>query len=278
MVANVVIVVTGGAVRLTNSGLGCPTWPSCTDASLTPTKAYAVHGIIEFTNRQLTFVLAAIAVATWLAAMAQRRERRLATVAALGIPAQAVLGGLTVLTHLNPWLVALHFLLSMAIIAVTLLLWWRLRGTPADAVVAAARTLAVLVAAATAVTLTIGTVVTGSGPHAGDTDGGKVHRTGLQVSSMAQLHADSVMVLIGLSVGLLVVLYAVRAAPRVRQAAWVLLGVELAQGAIGFTQYFLDVPPLLVAVHMLGACLVWLAALRVLLLVATRGAPVRGTG
>ena len=101
-------VVTGGAVRLSDSGLGCPTWPSCTDSSLTPTKQYSFHGIIEFTNRQLTFVLVVIAVATWLVAMALRRERALATVAALGIPAQAVLGGFTVLTHLNPWLVALR--------------------------------------------------------------------------------------------------------------------------------------------------------------------------
>src|SRR5579885_873160 len=132
LIANTLIVITGGAVRLTDSGLGCPTWPSCTDSSLTPTKQYAIHGIIEFSNRQLTFVLAVVAVATWLVAMALRRERALATVAALGIPAQAVLGGLTVLTHLNPWLVALHFLLSMAIIAVTFALWWRLRGVEPD--------------------------------------------------------------------------------------------------------------------------------------------------
>jgi heme a synthase len=270
VIANVVIVVTGGAVRLTDSGLGCPTWPKCTDSSLTPTKQYAIHGLIEFTNRQLTFVLVIVAVATWLVAMALRRERRLATVAALGIPAQAVLGGLTVLTHLNPWLVALHFLLSMALIAVTFLLWWRLRGLPIlDTVPPAAVWLTRATVAVTAATLVLGTVVTGSGPHAGDKDdSGKVHRTGLQVSSVSELHADSVMVLIGLTVGLLALGYALRTAAVVRRAVAVLLGVELAQGVIGFTQYFLDVPPLLVAVHMLGACLVWLAALRVLHTVA----------
>ena len=264
VVANVVIVVTGGAVRLTDSGLGCPTWPRCTDSSLTPTKQYAIHGVIEFTNRQLTFVLAVVAVATWLVAMAVRTERMLATVAALGIPAQAVLGGLTVLTHLNPWLVALHFLLSMAIIAVTFWLWWRLRDDPpaADAPPAAVWLTRVTVAVA-AGTLVIGTVVTGSGPHAGDKDAsGKVHRTGLQVSSVAQLHADAVMVLIGLTVGLVALAYALRL--EMRHALTILLGVELAQGVIGYTQYFLHVPPLLVAVHMLGACLVWLAALRAL--------------
>ena len=268
VIANVVIVVTGGAVRLTDSGLGCPTWPKCTDSSLTPTKQYAIHGLIEFTNRQLTFVLVVIAVATWLVAMALRRERALATAAALGIPAQAVLGGLTVLTHLNPWLVALHFLLSMVIVAVTFVLWWRLRGASATggAVPGGARWLTWAVLATTAATLMAGTVVTGSGPHAGDKDAsGQVHRTGLQVSSVAQLHADLVMVLVGLSVGLVALTYAVGAAAQVRRSAVVLLAVVLAQGVIGYTQYFLHVPPLLVAVHMLGACLVWLAALRALL-------------
>ncbi|HEY7010326.1 MAG TPA: COX15/CtaA family protein [Jatrophihabitantaceae bacterium] len=269
---NVLIVVTGGAVRLTDSGLGCPTWPKCTDASLTPTKQYAIHGLIEFGNRQLTFVLAVVAVATWLVAMALRRERALATVAALGIPAQAVLGGLTVLTHLNPWLVALHFLLSMAIIAVTFVLWWRLRAAPPrDAVPAPAALLAWATLAVTAVTLVLGTIVTGSGPHAGDADAsGKVHRTGLQVSSMAQLHADAVMVLVGLTVGLLALVYALRAPAAVRGTVAVLLGVEAAQAVIGYTQYFLHVPPLLVALHMLGACVVWLAALRVVLTVRAR--------
>ena len=268
VIANVVIVVTGGAVRLTNSGLGCPTWPRCTDSTLTPTKAYAIHGIIEFSNRQLTFVLAVIAVATWLVAMALRDQRGPATLAALGIPAQAVLGGFTVLTHLNPWLVAAHFLLSMAILAVTFLLWWRLRsapdvrlGVPGPMTLLTRLTLLV-----TAAALVIGTVVTGSGPHAGDKDAsGKVHRTGLNVASMAQLHADSVWVLVGLTVGLVLLAWALHAAEPVRRAAVWLLGIELAQGVIGYTQYFLHVPPLLVGLHMLGACLVWVCALRVLL-------------
>jgi heme a synthase len=274
VVANVVIVVTGGAVRLTDSGLGCPTWPRCTEGSLTPTSKLAGHGVIEFANRQLTFVLALIAIATWLVAMAIRRERSLATIAAVGIPAQAVLGGLTVLTHLNPWLVALHFLLSMSLIAVTYLLWTRLRVDAGRAAVPdVALGLARITVLVTAATLVIGTVVTGSGPHAGDTQNGKVHRTGLQVSSMAQLHADAVMVLVGLTVGLLALVYALRLPVVVRRAAAVLLGVELAQGVIGYTQYFLGVPPVLVAFHMLGACLVWLAALQVLLAVRREPAP-----
>ncbi|WP_375481507.1 heme A synthase [uncultured Jatrophihabitans sp.] len=289
VVANVVIVVTGGAVRLTDSGLGCPTWPRCTDASLTPTRQYAIHGIIEFANRQLTVVLVVVALATWLVAMARREQRGLATWAALGIPAQAVLGGLTVLTHLNPWLVAAHFMLSMAVIAVTFLLWWRLRDArgvpplPAPLV----RVLTRVTAGAALATLVVGTVVTGSGPHAGDKDtsgkgaGYTVHRTGLKVASMSQLHADVVMVLIGLTVGLVVLAYAVHAGAAVRRATVVLLAVELAQGVIGFTQYFLHVPPLLVGLHMLGACLVWLAALQVLLQTepfARRGVALRTAG
>jgi heme a synthase len=274
VLSNVVIVVTGGVVRLTNSGLGCPTWPNCTDATLTPTKAYAIHGIIEFTNRQLTFVVAFFAVATLLIAMARVEQRLLATVAALSIPAQAVLGGLTVLTQLNPWLVAAHFLLSMAILFVTFWLWWRVRGSAAAVPVPGAALqltrLTVLVAAAV---LALGTVVTGAGPHAGDTDtSGTVHRIHLQVSSMAQLHADAVMVLVGVSVGLLALSYAVHASAAVRRAAGVLLAVELGQGVIGYTQYFLHVPPLLVGLHMFGACLVWLAALYVLALVEPRAA------
>jgi cytochrome c oxidase assembly protein subunit 15 len=277
VLVNVLIVVSGGAVRLTDSGLGCPTWPSCTDASLTPTRAYALHGIIEFTNRQLTFVVAFFAIATWLLALAGRRERRLATLAALSIPAQAVLGGFTVLTHLNPWLVAAHFLLSMAILFVTAWLWWRVRDSaPAASVPPASLLLARFTAWVAVAVLALGTVVTGAGPHAGDKDAtGKVHRIGLKVSSLAQLHADSVMVLIGVSVGLVALLYATGATARVRRGAWVLIAVELAQGVIGYTQYFLHVPPLLVGLHMFGACLLWLAALYVLALVDPRAVTAR---
>jgi heme a synthase len=264
VVANVVIVVTGGAVRLTASGLGCPSWPKCTGASLTPTRAHSFHGVIEFTNRQLTFVLGVIAVVTLLAAYRQRRELPLALIAFLGIPAQAIMGGITVLTDLNPWTVAAHFLLSMSIIAVTTLLWWRLRDT-AQPGFAPAVVLARLIVVAAVAVLALGTVVTGTGPHAGDK--GATHRIGLSPSGIAQLHADAVMVLIGLTVGLVVLLRVTGAGSAARRAAWWLLGVELAQGVIGYVQYFTQVPAGLVVVHMLGACLVWIAALLVLLTV-----------
>ena len=262
--ANVVIVVTGGAVRLTGSGLGCPTWPQCTGSSLTPTKANSIHGVIEFTNRQLTFVLGAIAVATLLAAYRQRRELPLAALAFAGIPAQAVLGGITVLTDLNPWTVAAHFLLSMSIIAVTTLLWWRLR-IPRGAGFAPAVLLARLIVVTAAAVLALGTIVTGSGPHAGDK--GATHRIALDPGGVAQLHADAVMVLVALTVGLVILLRTTGASEAMRRAAWWLFGVELGQGLIGYVQYFTHLPSGLVAVHMLGACLVWIFALRVLLTV-----------
>jgi cytochrome c oxidase assembly protein subunit 15 len=270
VIVNVVIVVTGGAVRLTQSGLGCPTFPSCGDGSLTPVRKFGINGIIEFTNRQLTFVVVAVVVATLVVAVLDHREVRLSVVLAASIPAQALLGGLTVLTHLNPWLVACHFLLSMAIIAVAYLLWWRLGEHPGGEPNRPLQWAALALTALTATVLMIGTVVTGSGPHAGDRDtSGKVHRTGLDVGSMSQLHADVVMLLIGLTVGFVLLARAAGAAESLRRAARVLLAVELAQGLVGFVQYFTHIPPLLVGIHMLGACLVWLAALRVLTFTVT---------
>jgi cytochrome c oxidase assembly protein subunit 15 len=270
---NIGIVVTGGAVRLTNSGLGCPTWPRCSGSDLVPNSKLGINGAIEFTNRTLTFVVGVTLALTLLVAWRQRREVRLATLALLGVPAQAVLGGIVVLTDLNPWLVALHFLLSAAIIAATFLLWWRVSEQPSIGAGTPVRLATAAVAAVTALVLVAGTIVTGAGPHAGDLKNGRVHRIHLSIAGLAQLHADLVMILIGLSVGVLALAYALRLLA-LRRAATVLLAVELAQGVIGYTQYFLHVPPLLVGLHMFGACLVWLAALRVALTVSARPAPV----
>jgi cytochrome c oxidase assembly protein subunit 15 len=261
VIVNVGIVVTGGAVRLTNSGLGCPTWPRCNGAQLVPSHKLGAHGAIEFTNRTLTFVVGVTLVLTALAAWRQRRQLGLAVLALAGVPAQAVLGGVVVLTDLNPWLVAAHFLLSAAIIAVTFLLWWRVGEHRSAVVPAAGRMLTAVLVLVTALVLVAGTVVTGAGPHAGDLKNGHVHRIDLPIAGLAQLHADLVMALIGLTIGVLALAHVVGSRP-LRTAAAVLLGVELAQGVIGYTQYFLHVPPVLVGLHMLGACLVWLAALR----------------
>ncbi|MEH0842286.1 COX15/CtaA family protein [Micromonospora sp. CPCC 205711] len=267
IVANVGIVVTGGAVRLTASGLGCPTWPRCTDASYTTTAEMGVHGVIEFGNRLLTFAVGIIALATVLAVLAHRPRRKgllgLAVAVFLGIPAQAVIGGITVLTNLNPWVVGLHFLASMAVIAAAYALWRRIKDPdgPAVAVVPGPlRTLALLTTVVSVAVLVIGTWVTGSGPHAGDQGAA---RNGLDPESISQVHADGVFLLIGLSVALVFAFQAV-GATRATRAAVVLVAVELSQGLIGFVQYFTHLPALLVAAHMLGSCLVLLATLAVL--------------
>jgi len=255
LAANLGIVLTGGAVRLTGSGLGCPTWPRCTDGSFVPHGELGMHGAIEFGNRLLTVVLVAVAVATWLvvrrARPARWAARRTATWLVLGVPAQAVLGGVTVLTDLNPWVVALHFVLSMVLIAWSVLLVRQLADLPAvPRVVPPSVTWLVRgVYGFVFVVLYLGTIVTGSGPHAGDVD---APRNGLDPASATQLHADLVFLLVGLTVGALCALRAVGAARAGHAAGW-LLAVELAQGAVGLVQYATDLPLLLVAAHLLGA-------------------------
>jgi heme a synthase len=256
IVANIGIVVTGGVVRLTASGLGCPTWPRCTEESLTPHGAYDLHSAIEFGNRMLTWVLVAVAIGTFVAAWQSRRRdlRTLALIIALGIPAQAVIGGITVLTDLNPWIVSLHLLCSMAIIGVATLFLQRVRR-PAPLI--PARGPGVWLAwgtfAAAWAVLYVGTIVTGSGPHAGDED---AKRNGLDPLQWSQVHADVVFLLLGLTIGLLLASMALRQPAATTRAVAVLLVVELAQGLIGFVQYFTDLPVVLVGFHMLGAALV----------------------
>ncbi len=275
LVGNVVIVVTGGAVRLTGSGLGCPTWPRCTDESFVVHEELGVHGVIEFGNRMLTFVLVVIAIATWVAALRYRPKRSalrgLATVLAVGIPAQAVLGGITVLTDLNPYVVALHLLLSLAMIGVAVVFLQRIDetdGPPQPTVPRPVVLLTRLLFGVTWLVLYVGTVVTGSGPHAGDADS---RRTGLPPAVVSQIHADLVFLLVGLTVGVLVAFTVVGAPARAVRAVRWLLGIELIQGLIGFVQYFTDLPILLVGLHLLGAALVSAAATWVLLGTRDRG-------
>jgi cytochrome c oxidase assembly protein subunit 15 len=265
MIANVGLIVTGAAVRLTGSGLGCPTWPRCTDVSYTTTQAMGVHGTIEFGNRMLTFVLELIAVLCLIAAWRARPRRRstliLSLAVLLGIGMEGVIGGITVLTHLNPWVVGLHFLASIALIAVCFALWRRAGESdapPVSLVAAPLRLLAAITTGAAVAVITVGVVVTGSGPHAGD-DHAK--RTGLDAGAVAQAHADLVFLLIGLTVALALALRAVKAPATAVRAAGILLAVELAQGLIGFVQYFTHLPVVLVGFHMLGSGLVWVATL-----------------
>ena len=261
LVANVVLVVTGGAVRLTGSGLGCPTWPRCTDRSFRPHGELSLHQAIEFGNRTLTFVLVAIAVATYLVMWRTGRRdlRALALIVALGIPAQAVIGGVTVLTDLNPWVVSFHLLCSLAIIGVAVRLLLAVPAPLPPARRAPEVALAWATFGAAWAVLYVGTVVTGSGPHAGDAD---TERNGLSPLQVSQLHADLVFLFVGLTLGLLFTLLAVGAGPAARRAVMVLLAVEVGQATIGFVQYFTDLPEVLVGLHLLGAavtsaCVTW---------------------
>jgi cytochrome c oxidase assembly protein subunit 15 len=252
LVANVALVVTGGAVRLTGSGLGCPTWPRCNGASFTPHGTIGPHQLIEFGNRTLTFVLVAIAVATFVAARQSGRRDllRLSVVLGFAIPAQAVLGGVTVLTDLNPWVVSFHLLLSLAIVSVAVLFLHRLDHPPVPPARGVLPALAWTTYAVTWLVLYAGTVVTGSGPHAGDASS---PRNGLDPLQLSQLHADLVFLLIGLTVGMW---FALRAAGRDTRPVAALAAVEVLQAGIGFVQYFAGLPVGVVMLHMLGAALV----------------------
>jgi cytochrome c oxidase assembly protein subunit 15 len=271
---NVLIVLTGGVVRLTASGLGCPTWPRCTDESFVPHGELGLHGAIEFGNRLVTFLLAAVAIATFVTAWKYGRTSlvRLAFLLGLGVPAQAIIGGITVLTDLNPWIVAFHLLVSMAMIQVAVILLRRLREGDAPAVATVPPGTTWLVRStfvAGWVVLYLGTIVTGSGPHAGDLD---APRNGLDPAALSQLHTDAVFLLLGLTIGAVFALRAVDAPARAVRAAVALLGVELAQGVVGFVQYFTGLPVVLVGLHLLGSALV--AAALAWLLVGVRDRPV----
>lgn len=255
LVANAVLIVTGGAVRLTASGLGCPTWPRCTEESYVLRGAYDLHAVIELGNRFLTFVLVAVALFTLVVAWrtGRRGVRWLAALMALGIPAQAVIGGITVLTDLNPWIVSLHLVLSLGLIALSVRLI-QIADAPAPPARGGPLTvLAWLGFVAGWAVLYVGTVVTGAGPHAGDADS---PRNGLDPLQVSQLHADLVFLFVGLTVGLLFATLVAHAPRKVTSSVVVLLAVELAQGGIGFVQYFTGLPIVLVGFHLLGAAVI----------------------
>ncbi len=265
LVANIGIVVTGAAVRLTGSGLGCPTWPRCTDASYVAHPELGIYGAIEFGNRMLTFVLAAVAVLCFLAALGARHRRatRLALLIGLGIPLQAVIGGITVLTDLNPWIVSGHFLLSMAMIMVCVALVDELRSPDRRAAPTPQRALAWATFVAGWVVLYLGTVVTGAGPHAGDAD---ARRNDVDPAAISHLHAYAVYVLVALTAVLLLVALRSGHSWLAKVTALVLL-LEVLQGTLGWVQYWLDLPVALVALHMLGAALLAAGLARVALAV-----------
>ncbi|MFE9706495.1 heme A synthase [Streptomyces sp. NPDC005930] len=266
----VVIVVTGGAVRLTGSGLGCPTWPKCTDDSLTTTSEMGFHGVVEFGNRMLTYVLCAAVGWAIIAARSQKPYRRGLTLLGWAqfwiVMGNAVLGGIVVLVGLNPYTVAAHFLLSTALIAVATVMWQRTRegdGAPRPLVGTAVQQLTWVLTVVSVLLIAVGTVVTGAGPHAGDSS--DVARMPVDWETISKGHAVLAWIVVTLTFALWFVLKAVDAPKGPLARTRDLFLVLLAQGVIGYVQYFTDLPEVLVGLHMFGSCLVWIAVLRVLL-------------
>jgi cytochrome c oxidase assembly protein subunit 15 len=255
--AQTIIIATGGAVRLTGSGLGCPTWPLCTEDSLVTTPEMGIHGIIEFGNRLMTGVVGIVALLVVLSIWRLRRERRdlwrLAVVVVLGIVAQAVVGGITVWTGLNPFIVGFHYVASLLLVCVTAAYLVRLDAVPGPheaAVPAWYARLAHATTAVLAVSIVFGVLTTASGPHSGDADAG---RTGYNAELLEHVHAWPGYALLVLTV----VLVAAARRLRLPTLGWglVLLAVELVQIAVGLYQARNGLPPLLVGIHMVLAAL-----------------------
>ena len=264
------LIVTGGAVRLTGSGLGCPTWPECTPGSYTPVPHQAEPQLnvwIEFGNRLLTFVLVIASAAVIIAVLKSKRKdlRVLAVGQFLGIFGQGILGGITVLTDLNPIPVAGHLLLSIILIAGATSLYSR-RFTPVVFVKPASLTskISVVHVVTSFVVIILGTIVTGSGPHAGDA---QAKRFDFDIRTVAWLHADVVIFLLGVTFAFYV---ATGTSSQSKKAIKIFAIIALAQGGIGYVQYFTGIPEILVAAHLLGATLVWIAAWRIRLSVITQ--------
>ena len=275
LLANTLIVITGGAVRLTNSGLGCPTWPECTGGSLVPVSTLGYHSIIEFSNRMLTYAVTAAIGAAILAAMFQKPRRpilvKLSWLLFFGVVLQAVVGGITVLTKLAPEWVAVHMCISMGMIAASYVLWKRSREGDGPVELLSRREILWLgrvLVIATGAVIAIGTLVTGTDPHAGASDASK--RLPFKALDITQAHADLVFIVVGLTVALWFAFKATDARPESLRAVRDMFLVLILQGVIGYTQYFAGLPAWMVLLHMTGACLTWIAAWRVLMSLRVR--------
>ncbi|MFI0446244.1 heme A synthase [Actinomadura sp. 6N118] len=310
VIGNAGIIATGGAVRVTKSGLGCPDWPKCTGDSLVPTAHpdhSAVNMAIEFGNRMLTFLVLAIGVAVFVAALRLRPRRRdlvlLACAQPASVFAQAIIGGIVVLTKLHPASVGLHFLISPALLIFCLALWVRAGegDEPVRPLVGSGvRRLILALIGVTALLMVAGTVVTGTGPHAGDAES---RRWGFNIEDVARIHSAFAWLTVALTIVLLVVLRRTRpplggrpprppgkgrltgglhsaalrsghrsgAPSALQRRAVELFVIEMAQGAIGYVQYFTGVPAVLVVLHMLGSAIMWIAALRLIFAARDRG-------
>jgi len=263
LISQAAIVVTGGAVRLTGSGLGCPTWPECTPGSYFPVENQVegtFHSWIEFANRLLTFVLVIFALATLFAVLrAGRKDLRILAVGQfLGIFGQGVLGGITVLTDLNPISVASHFLLSTVLIAAATSLHSRRKGpTVKTGVRGPLNSYSKTHVMWSTLVIILGTIVTGSGPHAGDIN---APRLDIRIQDAARMHSLSVIILMLFTI---VFYFRKEVSTVTKRRLMIFFSIALSQGAIGYIQYFLGVPELLVALHLLGTTLVWIAAWRI---------------
>jgi heme a synthase len=290
IIADTAIMSTGAAVRLSASGLGCPDWPRCSAADIVASKNAGqtlVNTWIEFGNRLLNFPLVIIAglifIAAWRFRPDGKRRRDVVWLAAtqpLGVVAQAVIGGIVVLTKLNPAAVSVHFLVSASIVAAAVALHdavsgGRLPETPQDRGEASPRAvrrdlqlISAALVAVTCVMLAAGTVVTGTGPLAGHAD---TPRYKLPLEGVTQLHADIGWLMAGLAVALVLGLRLSGAPPRAVRAGWIMLAALGSQGVIGYIQYFTHLPAGLVWVHVTGSVLVWIAVLRLFFAVRDRG-------
>ncbi len=289
MLMSVVLIVTGGVVRVTGSGLGCPEWPSCTDDSLTTTAAMGLHGIIEFGNRMLTWVLSAAVGWAIIASRLQKPHDLITTRLAWSqfwmVMLNAVIGGITVLTGLNPYIVAGHFLAATALLTTTVFTWHRVRAMDAPTPVAVGdrpHLLGRVLLGTSAVVVVLGTITTGAGPHAGDSS--DVHRIPIDWAAITWVHGIAAAATLAVAILLMRALPPQARTARLRVATF--LGVLLLQGAIGIFQSLTHLPELVVVLHLMGAALVWIGAVRVALdtprssakpgMAHAEGAPVAG--
>ena len=254
LISQILIVVTGGAVRLTGSGLGCPTWPECEPGSIVNVPEQGIHGVIEFGNRLLTFLLLFIALGTFITVMRLKKGHRkglfwTSLCLGLGIIVQALLGGVTVLTGLNSWIVGAHFLVSMGLIAIATFLFWYSRGRRRlEAKKSLSRISFLIVPTAIAVII-IGVILTGSGPHAGDSE---TPRNGLDSELWSHYHSYPAYLLLALAVlhfALRYRLYGLNSA----KYSLAFVAVISSQALLGLVQTWTGLPIALVALHMLGA-------------------------
>ena len=264
------IVITGGAVRLTGSGLGCSDWPECSVGHLTP--ALQFHGLVEFGNRLVTVVLTIAVGASFLGTVFRRPRRRdlmyLSGGLVVGVLAQAVLGGIVVYTKLNPYVVMVHFFATMLLLADAVVLVHRDNRDygPGSAHLLIPRPLLRLhygVLVVLGAVVAAGTATTGAGPHAGDASGQiAAKRIPISLRDMAELHSSLALLLVGLTIGLVVGLHIGDVPERVRRAGRIFLVVMVAQAAVGYTQYFTHLPALLVEVHLLGVTVLVVGAVQ----------------